>query len=234
MFRRIFRRKEPNVEEALGAVYSAVERAAYCSLRETTSKVETNWEVPVGQDAHWLLLVEWYLFYTHLLDWWAFQMLGELRRNIVVDCGVEVGLAPFVARRWPNRSKEEQDVVVGNMISNINDRNAVYAKAPLLFARLEKEEPVDPWLFPGFEDSTLDEPTAKVTLLAKPIHTLLWREVPGFSENDFIRGGVELMGTNAAAVSFLTMFPIVVTSAMAGIQQSELQVKIGEVQHHLQ
>lgn len=233
MFRRIFRREEPNIEKVLGTVHSSVERAAYCSLTELTSKVEANWAVSVEQDAHWLLLCEWYLFYNHLLDWWAFQILGELRRNIVVDCWVEVGLVPFVAKRWPNHSKEERNAVVGNLMSSMYDRNGLYAKAPQLFARLEKTEPVDPWLFPGFEDSVLDEPTAKITPLAKNIHTLLWREVPAFSESDFTRGSVELMGTNAADVSFLTTFPIVVMSAMTGIKQSELPVKIQDVQHHL-
>ena len=233
MIRRIFRRNERNLEKVLVDVHAAVERASYCSLGGLTSKVEKTWEVSVGREAHWLLLCELYLFYNHLLDWWAFQFLGELRRNIIVDCWVEVGLEPFVAKRWPSQSKEERDDVVGNLINSLYDRNAVYAKAPQLFARLEKEEKVDPWLFPGFEDSILDEPTAKVTHLARVIHTLLWTEVSGFSESQFIRGGVELMGTRPEDVSFLTTFPLVVGSAMEGIQQSKLPVKIHEAEGHL-
>ena len=223
MFRRVFRGRDTNIEDAIRAAYAAIGKASHVSLGELTNGVGKLWDVPIGEEARWFLLVEFYLFYIHVLDWTAFEELGETGRDAVMDGGTKFGLEPFVRKHWPDWSKEDQNAWISRLIISINDRNAAYVKAPFVFARLEKTEPADPYVVPGFEDTALDEPIAKVTLLAEAIYGLLMREVPGYGKSNVFPGDI----------SFLMTFAGVQGAVAAGFTQSEFLLRVREIHRHL-
>ena len=199
----MFPNKQQKLNEALSELWEGVIRGTDHSCEMLFDLLSDVWGEPPSVATRWHAHCEWFFFYAHLVDWFAFHKLGESKRNPVVDSGVELGLEPFVVRHWPTLDDDKREGMISDLIEALNFRNRLYLGADELFTNLAPTARAA--VIPGFDDSLRDEPKAKASRLSNFIHVILGSEESVFGGSEMANDAASALGTDPRRRSWVRL-----------------------------
>lgn len=222
----MFRGKRRLSERTIAGLYDAAAEGAERAHEVLLEKLREQGETP-DPEACSYIRVELYVFYIHLLDWFAFGILGEPQRNLIADQIGRLGLAPFVQRYRPWGVAGSQRLQEINMLRSVVNRGSYYAEVDALFWEPEQRGEFGSVIVFGLEDVLLDDPQAKVSRLAKVMLAVLFLDMPGFGENSEVgRDGAKALGTDPRHAFYVFAFGLITAAVTEGLSRADLLGKL--------
>ena len=229
----LFRSKREKFSEDTVLLHKVTYDVAAKSTVDMSKVVAEQWNKDISPSFQYSLLREWYCFYGHLLDWFAFHYLGEDGRDFIIDQIVPLGIVPLVRLTWPNAGDDFWEPRIADMLSAINERQTLYAPAQSIFVS-NMDAILKKGGVPGFGDVFEDEPTAKVSRLFRALTFIFNEEIPEFGKNsNKVRQTAEIWGISLEGASDLELFMLVQLQVMNGLATSRLSDNVLRAKHHV-
>ena len=221
-FLDLFRNKQKRLGEKVVKVHAAVFVAAVDSMFALNTALEDHWNIDVELPILFTVNCEWYYFYAHLMDWYAFQAMGVKGQDILVDRTVEFGIVPLVRGEIPNGDDDTWEPLIAELLGTLNRRQIEYAAAKTVFV-----DNFDAVLaqggVPGVNDAFADQPTAKVSRLFQRINATLIEGVQDFeTPSGKVKETAEIWGMSLSGASSSDLFLRIQTIAMQELGRSRL------------
>ena len=178
--------------------------------------VKENWHIELDSSVRFAALSEWYYFYAHMMDWFAFGILGENGRDLLANYMVELGIVPFVKASWLGGSDKFWEPLITNCLSTYNERQFEYTAATNIFSQQQGGAP-------GLNDALSENPEAKVSRLFQKLYTILESNVEDFeSRSGKVYTTSKALGISLTRANRMEIFFVVQNLALPSIQDKSL------------
>ena len=215
-FSDFFRSKEQKLEEAIQLAHSSTITVSVVTSFAMDRIVKENWHTELDSSGRFALLSEWYYFYAHMMDWFAFGILGEKGRDLLADYMVELGIVPFVRVSWPSGGDEFWEPLIADCLSTYNKRQFEYTAATSIFSQ-------QPGGVPGLNDALSESPEAKVSCLFQELYTILEGNVEGFeSRSEKALTTSKALGIDLGSANRLEIFLVVQNMVVPSLNDKSL------------
>ncbi len=153
----------------LDEVYATIFVAAATSASAVNTISDTKWNAKLAPFVQARVHCEFYYFYAHVMDRFAFQELGEQGRDFFVDAIVDLGLTPLIKHSFPDAGEESWQRLIHDELENFNSAQDEYATCRIFMLK-QTEKP--------FEDAFSDNPEALGSRLFQNITEELEKNSP--------------------------------------------------------
>ena len=185
-------------------------------------KLETTLDPSAGYD----LRCELFCFYAHMLDYFSFGALGAHGRDMVVDYGVEEGIATLVDSSMTRASYEVKVAHAQDLLERLNVMTFEYAKSPSVFVS-NFYQVLQQGGVPGVNDAFSDEPESKVSRLVQNVNENLKDYIPDLgTESAFVRGAAEAFGSASEGWALIALCAAIQASVHKELTEANLSEKL--------
>ena len=178
-------------------LHEKVIKATINSTFATENVLRDKLETTLDPSARWDLLCEIYCFYSHILDYFSFGVLGEQGRDIVVDGIVPAAIVPLVHAAFPHADDEIREPLIADLLERVNVMTFEYSESREIFVS-DFQQVLQQGGIPGVNDTISDRPEAKVSRLIQNVDGTLQDYIPDFGLNSkFVRQGMDAFGSDS-------------------------------------